>query len=257
MQDLKVTLIQTTQFWEDKAKNLAQLEGLFSAIEETDLILLPEMFQTGFTMNAADLAEEMSSSYSLRWLFARAQEKNAAIYTSLIIEENEHFYNRGVFVQPDGIVHFYNKRKLFGMANENSHFTPGNKEQIVNWRGWNLNLQICYDLRFPEIVRNSLVDGQPKYDVILYVANWPERRAHHWKTLLCARAIENQCYVIGVNRIGTDANELSYSGDSCVYNLLGEELAQFRPHEASAKTIHLEFENLNELRQKLPFLKDC
>ena len=256
MQDLKVTLIQTTQFWEDKAKNLAHFEGLFSEIEETDLILLPEMFQTGFTMNATDLAEEMSSSYSLRWLLARAQEKNAAIYTSLIIEENNLFYNRGVFVQPDGTVHFYNKRKLFGMANEHSYYTAGTREQIVNWRNWKLNLQICYDLRFPEIVRNSHINGQPKYDAILYVANWPERRSHHWKTLLCARAIENQSYVLGVNRVGTDANNLTYSGDSSAFNLLGEEIAHLTPSAIQTKTIQLSAEKLTDLRQKLPFLKD-
>lgn len=256
MQDLKVTLIQTTQFWEDKAKNLAHLESHFAEINETDLILLPEMFQTGFTMNAADLSEEMSSSYSLRWLLARAQEKDAAIYTSLIIEENGKFYNRGVFVQPNGTVDYYNKRKLFGMANEHHFYTPGVQEQIVNWRGWNLNLQICYDLRFPEIVRNTNVNGIPKYDAILYVANWPERRSFHWKTLLCARAIENQCYVVGVNRVGTDANNLNYSGDSCVFTLLGDEIARMNPSETQTRTVLLSGENLTDGRQKLPFLKD-
>lgn len=256
MQNLKVTLIQTHQYWEDKAKNLAHFEALLSEVHDTDLILLPEMFQTGFTMNAHDLTEEISNSYSIRWLFERAIEKNAAIYTSLIIEENGSFYNRGIFVQPDGTVDYYNKRKLFGMANEHEYYTAGEKEQIIHWRGWNLNLQICYDLRFPEIVRNELIGGAPKYDAILYVANWPERRSHHWKTLLCARAIENQCYVIGVNRVGTDAHDLTYSGDSGVYNVLGEEVASLPPSETSVKTILLDRMNLTELRLKLPFLKD-
>ena len=255
MQNLSVTLVQTTQQWENKAGNLTHFDGLFAQIPATDLVLLPEMFHTGFSMNAEALAESMNAA-GIAWLKKMAREKDTAIYTSLIIKEDDHFYNRGVFVQPDGNIDLYDKQKRFAMAGEDLVYSAGEKPTIVHWKGWKINLQICYDLRFPEIVRNALnEDGKAAYDVILYVANWPERRALHWKSLLVARAIENQCYVAGLNRVGTDGNGLTYSGDSMVVDALGT----VHGCEASVeeiKTVELNYTDLMTVRQQLPFLKD-
>lgn len=255
MQNLSVTLVQTTQQWENKAGNLIHFDNLFTQLPATDLVLLPEMFHTGFSMNAEALAETMNAT-GIAWIKKMAREKDTAIYTSLIIKEGDHFYNRGVFVQPDGIVHVYDKQKRFAMAGEDLVYSAGEKPSIVQWKGWNINLQICYDLRFPEIVRNSLnEDGKAAYDVILYVANWPERRALHWKSLLVARAIENQCYVAGLNRVGTDGNGLTYSGDSMVVDALGT-IHGCTPSVEEIKTVELNYTDLMTVRQQLPFLKD-
>ncbi|MNU81845.1 2-oxoglutaramate amidase [compost metagenome] len=255
MQDLRITLVQADQFWEDKKANLRHYEALLQSVSETDLILLPEMFQTGFSMNAPALAEQMENSPSIDWLKRQAAEKKAALYTSLIIEENGNYYNRGVFVAPNGQITIYDKRKLFGMADESIHFRAGTKETIVEYLGWKINLQICYDLRFPENVRNREIDGQPAYDLILYVANWPERRIPHWSVLLPARAIENQCYVAGLNRVGKDNTGLNYNGQSKLINLLGEEISNLSELE-SVNTISINYSEMKQLREKLPFLKD-
>lgn len=255
MQDLRITFVQADQRWEDKTANFAHYKELLQPVSETDIILLPEMFQTGFSMNAGQLAEKMETSASISWLREQAKEKKAAFYTSLIIEEEGKYYNRGVFIEPDGKITCYDKRKLFGMAEESNHFTGGSKEVIVDYLGWKINLQICYDLRFPENIRNGETDGKPAYDLLLYVANWPERRIHHWSTLLPARAIENQCYVAGLNRVGKDHSGLTYTGQSKLINLLGEELSNLSDTE-SVITQSISYEELVELREKLPFLKD-
>jgi omega-amidase len=255
MQDLRITFVQANQIWEDKAANLKHYEELLKSVVETDLILFPEMFQTGFSMNTSLLAEKMEDSSSISWLKQLAKEKNAACYTSLIIEENGNYYNRGVFVEPSSTISFYDKRKLFGMAEESIHFTAGTKEVIVDYLGWKINLQICYDLRFPENIRNGEIDGLPVYDLLLYVANWPERRIHHWSSLLPARAIENQCYVAGLNRVGTDNSGLTYTGQSKLINLLGEELSNLFDSE-SVITYSVSYEEQRQLREKLPFLRD-
>lgn len=255
MQDLRITLVQANQVWEDKAANLSHYEDLLRSVWETDLVLLPEMFQTGFSMNAEKLAEKMEDSSGISWLKQQAREKNAAFYTSLIIEEGGKYYNRGVFAEPNGTVTCYDKRKLFGMADEPAHFTAGKEEVIVNYLGWKINLQICYDLRFPENIRNGEVDGEPVYDLLLYVANWPERRIHHWSTLLPARAIENQCYVAGLNRVGDDHSGLSYNGQSKIINLLGEELSNLSNSE-SVITQRINYREMVQLREKIPFLRD-
>lgn len=255
MQNLSITLVQTTQQWENKAGNLIHFDNLFTQLPATDLVLLPEMFHTGFSMNAEALAETMNAT-GIAWLKKMAREKDTAIYTSLIIKEGDHFYNRGVFVLPDGNIEIYDKQKRFAMAGEDLVYSAGEKPTIVQWKGWNINLQICYDLRFPEIVRNSLnEDGKAAYDVILYVANWPERRALHWKSLLVARAIENQCYVAGLNRVGTDGNGLTYSGDSMVVDALGT-VHGCTPSVEEIKTVELNYTDLITVRQQLPFLKD-
>lgn len=258
MQDLTIALAQFDQIWEDKKNNLKQLDDLLRNLpQNTDLLLLPEMFHTAFTMNGEVLAETMEDSLALNWLKQLAKEKNTAIYTSFIARDSGLLYNRGVFVEPDGNFHLYDKRKTFGLAGENEVYASGNKEQIVTWKGWKINLQICYDLRFPENIRNGISDdGNPRYDLLLYVANWPERRALHWKTLLQARAIENQCFVAGLNRVGTDANGLTYSGDSNVYSALGEPLIPSKPGYTGLLFATLSYTALNETRLKLPFLLD-
>jgi omega-amidase len=258
MQNLKVTLVQCEQVWEDKAKNLAHFEELLKDIQETDLIILPEMFHTSFSMNASELAEEMHDSMGIKWLKNQALSKNTAIYTSLIIHENGHYFNRGIFVFPSGEFETYDKIKLFSLAGEDTVFTPGKAPKIVNYKGWNFMMQICYDLRFPEICRNKidLPNQQPFYDVLLYVANWPTRRDLHWRTLLQARAIENQSYVIGVNRVGEDGNQLNYCGSSMCVSALGEiQLVNSSGFEQLV-TVELVKEDLNEIRMKIPFLKD-
>ncbi len=255
MRDLRITLVQANQIWEDKQANLNHFEQLIAEVE-TDLLVFPEMFHTGFSMNPEKLAESMTDSQGLSWLKRIAAEKNAACYTSLIIEENNCYFNRGVFVEPSGKTTIYDKRKRFALAGEDLVFSAGKSSTIVDYNGWKINLQICYDLRFPEICRNEIKDETALYDVLIYVANWPERRKHHWNSLLIARAIENQCIVIGVNRVGTDANSLSYSGNSIVINALGEITAAANENEEHIVTSFISKNSLLETREKLPFLKD-
>ena len=256
MRNLKVALVQANQSWENKEENLAHFEDLLESVDEVDLILLPEMFQTAFSMNAMELAENVEDSYSLNWLQKLSLEKKAAIYTSMIVEEGGSFFNQGIFVKPSGEVECYNKRKSFGLAGEDKVFTAGNKEVIVDFEGWKFQLQICYDLRFPEIARNRISsNGLPAYDVLLYVANWPEKRVAHWKTLLSARAIENQCYSIGVNRVGEDGKGLIYSGDSMMVDPLGE-IVSCSSNKEEVLIVEMNHNRLDEVRQLLPFLKD-
>lgn len=250
-----VSVIQAEQYWEDKQKNLDNYNSLVEQISETDLIILPEMFHTGFSMNAESLAENMEGN-ALQWLRATSKQKKTAIYTSFICIENGKYFNRGVFVYPDGNYITYDKRQCFGLAGEDKIYTPGNKEVIVEYLGWKIQLQICYDLRFPEIVRNRIEsDGHAAYDLILYVANWPSKRSHHWKSLLVSRAIENQCYVVGVNRVGIDGNHFPYSGDSACVDALGT-ASVFKSPNQSIQSFVISLDVLNEIRENLPFLKD-
>ena len=256
MQNLRISLVQANQLWEDKTANISNYERMLTSTD-TDLIILPEMFQTGFSMNTTELAEDWNDSPSVKWLISLATEKNAAIYTSLMIKDGDHFYNRGVFVYPTGRIEKYDKRKTFSLANENSFFSSGTERKIVDYKGWKLQLQICYDLRFPEIMRNYLLPNQmPAYDVLLFVANWPEKRISHWNALLKARAIENQCFVAGVNRVGKDAKGLLYNGESKGVNALGERMNRSEEGETIISLI-LNKKELIETRKTLPFLKDC
>lgn len=255
MQDLRITTVQANQIWEDKPANLARYESLIENIAATDLIIFPEMFHTGFSMNVDALAETMENSLGINWLKYCAKTNNCAVYTSLIIEENNAFYNRGVFIEPTGKLSFYDKRKCFSLAHEDDFFTAGQNEIIIEYKSWKIQLQICYDLRFPEIVRNRIENESPAYDLILYVANWPKKRAEHWKALLKARAIENQCYVVGVNRVGTDGKGLEYSGDSSCFNALGK--SEFNSNDVEQMQQHtLAMKDLTEIRKTIPFLKD-
>jgi predicted amidohydrolase len=255
MFDLKITIVQFDQTWEDISANYKSIERLLQNLPETDLIVLPEMFHTGFSMNT-DLAEEWNQNEALAVLSNWSKKYNAAFYTSFMVRENQQFFNRGVFVEPSSKVTHYDKRRSFGLGGEDKVFTEGTIETIVDFKGWKLNLQICYDLRFPELIRNRMeTTGESAYDVLLYVANWPAKRAFHWKTLLQARAIENQCYTIGVNRIGIDGNNLIYSGSSAIYNGLGETLVELNEQE-SVQTRTLSKSDIQNLRIQLPFLKD-
>lgn len=255
MQDLTVTLVQANQIWEDKQANLDHYSVLLAQIDTTDLVILPEMFHTGFSMNAEKLAETMEDSESLDWLKNKSKEFNAAFYTSLIIKENGKYYNRGVFVHPEGKIETYDKRKSFGLAGEDEVYTAGTERKIVNYKNWNIQLQICYDLRFPEISRNHLINESPLYDLLIYAANWPEKRSLHWKSLLVARAIENQAYVVGVNRVGMDGKSLNYSGDSMLIDLLGN-TNMLTPSNVEVKSVQISYNDLSESRKSLPFLKD-
>lgn len=228
--------------------------------EKTQVVLLPEMFSTGFSMKPELLAETMDGE-TVQWMKRVAAEKKIILGGSVIIKEDEAYYNRFIWMQPNGGCGFYNKRHLFAFAGEDGHYTAGTERFMASVNGWKINLLVCYDLRFPVWARNKskVEDGgkrKPEYDVLVYVANWPERRSTAWKTLLQARAIENQCYVIGVNRVGDDGNGISHSGDSLVIDPLGE-ILYHKKNEEDAFTITLNKEDLTAVREKFPFLRDA
>lgn len=254
MPTLSFTLIQTSLFWEDKAANLQMLEQKIRSVEKTEIVLLPEMFSTGFSMNPQSLAETMQGP-AVQWMQRLAMEKKIILAGSLIIEEEGHYYNRLVWMLPNGQYGVYDKRHRFAFAGEDGQYTAGAKRLIASVKGWKINLLICYDLRFPVWARQAVHEG-PEYDVLVYVANWPERRIQAWKTLLQARAIENQCYVIGVNRVGDDGNQIHYSGESMVIDPLGE-ILYHKKDEEDIFTITLEKEHLKTIREKFPFWKDA
>jgi omega-amidase len=255
MQDLKIALLQFDQVWENRLANWQKIETFLKTLQSSEVLILPEMFDTGFSMSTS-LAEEWGNDNpSVRFLHKIAAQYQIAIYTSCMVKHEGAYYNRGIFIEPNGTTKIYDKRKSFGLGGEDRYFTPGNSETIVNYLGWNLNLQICYDLRFPELIRNRIINEKAAYEVLIYVANWPEKRVEHWKALLKARAIENQCYVIGVNRIGEDANKLKYSGDSLIYDALGKEISTANSSEGIVYS-NLNFSELESIRNSLPFLKD-
>ncbi|GAB3289087.1 amidohydrolase [Parahaliea aestuarii] len=218
MQDLKVSLVQCELAWEAPADNRRQFDEIIAATADTDLIVLPEMFTTGFSMNALANAEAPGGATE-QWLQDRAREHNCALTGSIAVQAGDAVYNRMLFATPEGC-DFYDKRHLFRMAGEHKRYAPGSERVIVSWRGWRILLQVCYDLRFPVFSRNT-----GDYDLAVYVANWPATRRLHWRSLLQARAIENQACVVGVNRIGSDARGLDYSGDSLAIDAQGAILA--------------------------------
>ncbi len=255
MQNLTIGLLQFDQAWENKSQNYERIRQLLEGKMKIDLLLLPEMFHTAFTMNT-DLSEPMKESKGIDFLKTISIKFDCAVYTSLIISENGKNYNRGVFIEPCGKITLYNKRKTFGLAGEDQVYTSGKNHVIVNYKNWKFNLQICYDLRFPELVANRIEpDGNPIYDIILYIANWPEKRSTHWDALLKARAIENQAFVLACNRVGVDFNKLSYIGGSSGINPLGENLAKTSRDEELI-LLQIEKSKLNKIRNELPFLKD-
>jgi len=255
MSSLTLSLIQTSLFWEDKSANLRHLEAqLFSLKGKTQVVVLPELFSTGFSMRTEQLAETMEGP-TLQWMRSMAQQLELIITGSLIISENGHYFNRLLWVLPNGDLGYYDKRHLFAYAGENLHYQRGSKRLIASVNGFRINLQICYDLRFPVWSRQQQRDGQPEYDLLIYVANWPERRRVAWMSLLQARAIENQCYVIGVNRIGEDGHQIYHSGDSMAIDPLGEILFT-KKDEPCVHTLTISKDRLQTSRQQFPFLRD-
>jgi omega-amidase len=257
--NLSITLIQSNLHWENVDANLQMFSQKITGVQTpTDIIILPEMFSTGFSMNAPKLAEGMDGK-AVNWMRQTAAAKNCIVTGSLIItapvscsESKMAYYNRLVWMQPDGEYLYYDKRHLFSLSKEEMVFEPGNERLIAEWKGWKICPLICYDLRFPVWSRNT----DNGYDLLLYVANWPERRVYAWKHLLVARAIENQCYVAGINRIGNDGLDFHYSGDSMVLDAMGNVLYHKNDGE-DVFTIELNYEALQKTKDTLPFLKDA
>lgn len=268
MSNLTISLIQTRLHWEDKPANLQMLEEKIMRIaKKTEIVVLPEMFSTGFSMRPEELAETMEGE-TVQWMKRIAAQKKVILTGSVIIKEEAadgqvNYFNRLIWMLPNGQYGVYDKRHRFAYAGEDDHYTAGNKRLIASVKGWKINLLVCYDLRFPVWARQSppqLRERGPgaemEYDVLIYVANWPERRIHAWKTLLQARAIENQCYVVGVNRVGDDGNNIRYSGESMIIDPLGEVLYT-KKDEEDICTITLEKTHLDSVRDKFPFWKDA
>jgi omega-amidase len=284
MSTLTITTIQTNLHWEDKKANLQMLEQKINSIKEkTEIVVLPEMFTTGFSMKPELLAETIDGE-TVQWMKRMAATKKIILSGSFICrdvlngltDKTEQsaesvpirFFNRLIWMLPNGQYGYYDKRHLFAYAEEDKHYTAGAKRLIASVKGWKINLLVCYDLRFPvwarqspspqELVPPKREEGrdEAEYDLLIYVANWPEKRIHAWKTLLQARAIENQCYVIGVNRVGKDANNIQYSGESMIIDPMGEVL-YIKKDEEDIFTVTLDKTDLQTVREKLPFLKDA
>ncbi len=261
MPSLTITIIQPNLLWENKKANLAMLTQKIESIQEkTEVIILPEMFSTGFSMQPKLLAETMSGE-TIEWMKKIASSKKIILTGSVIIEEDGKYFNRLIWMLPNGEYGVYDKRHLFAYADEHNHYSSGNKRLIAQVKGWKINLQVCYDLRFPLWARQSPPPpGEAgrwlEYDLLVNVANWPERRITAWKTLLQARAIENQCYVVGVNRVGDDGNDIHYSGDSMIIDPMGE-ILYHKANEEDVFTYTLQKEKLDEVREKFPFWRDA
>lgn len=255
MSTLTLTGIQTNLHWEDPSANIKMFEEKIIAVAgKTEIIILPETFSTGFSMNPKKLAEKKDGP-TVSWMKKIAAEKKVILTGSVIVEDGGSYFNRLLWMLPNGQYGTYDKRHLFAYAGEDKEFTPGTKRLIASVKGWKINLQICYDLRFPVWARQQSNENGPEYDVLIYVANWPERRNHAWKTLLQARAIENQCYVVGINRVGNDGNNIYHSGDSMVIDPMGE-ILYTKANEEDVFTITLDKTKLEEIRAKLPFWLD-
>ena len=249
MQDLNVTLVQTTLAWQDAAANRTQLEEkILPLAGQTDLIVLPEMFTTGFMMEPERCAEPANGP-TVDWLLTLAQKTRAVITGSVATQDGAHYYNRLLWVPPNEDVTRYDKRHLFRMAKEHEHYSFGTKRIIVELKGWRICPLVCYDLRFPVWSRNG--SGDRHYDLLIYVANWPERRRYAWQTLLRARAIENLCYCVGVNRIGVDGTDVAYTGDSVALDFLGQPLTE-SSEQPFVQTVRLNYAALLEHRRKFP-----
>ena len=258
MNNLRVTTVQADLVWENKVENLLKFDNLLRGIKrgDTDVIVLPEMFTTGFSMKPAEFGETMNDA-TIFWLKKKAWELDTVITGSFICRENGHFHNRLVWMQPDGAYSTYDKRHSFTLGKENEFYTEGVERLIVEWRGWRICPLICYDLRFPVWARNTVSksDGAIAYDVLMYVANWPIMRSHHWRILTEARAVENQAFVVAVNRVGTDANGYEHRGDTSIIDYAGEILLR-RSFTEGVDTAILSKEKLVKYRKKFGFLFD-
>ena len=253
MHPLKISIVQTDIAWENKQENLRMLREKLHALRgTTEIVVLPEMFSTGFTMKSRELAEPVSG-ITVRILKELAADFQLALCGSFICSEWSNYYNRAFFITPEGEEFYYDKRHLFRMGNEAEYFSSGNNKLIISYRGWNICLLVCYDLRFPVWSRNV----NNEYDLLIYMASWPQARRLAWDTLLCARALENMCYVCGVNRIGVDGNKLIYNGGSVVFSAKGEVLASVPDGEEGIETVSLSLISLQQLRDKFPVWKDA
>jgi len=252
---MKIHLIQSDIRWEDPAANRVHLEKLIGKPEKGSLIVLPEMFNTGFTFPSEKTAESMEGP-TLRWMKELAKKFSCAITGSLIIEEEGSFFNRMFWLDEQAALSHYDKRHLFRMAGEDEHFKAGSRQKIISWNGWNICLQVCYDLRFPVWSRNRYQDGRYDYDLIIYVANWPATRHHAWEGLLRARAMENIAYCIGVNRVGVDAKGLNYLGGSALIEALGKPILEADDTEGNFSA-ELDLDALKSFRKKFPLGLDA
>ena len=248
---LKVSAIQTYLQWESIDENLKDFEELISQISDTvDLIVLPEMFSTGFTMQPSRVAESMNDK-TVQWMKSIAKKRNTALVGSLVIKQNDKYFNRCVFVHPNGTLETYDKRHTFTLAGEHKVYTAGKKNLTVNYRGWKICPLICYDLRFPVWSRNT-----QDYDILIYMANWPKPRINAWDILLKARAVENMSYTIGINRVGADENKYEYSGHSKFIDCLGNVIDEIEESKEGIMTCNLKKSSQDEIRNKLNFLND-
>lgn len=257
MNTLKTTLIQSDLYWQDTDANLAMFEEKIWDIEETtDIIILPEMFNTGFSMNAEKLAEPMNFK-TFRWMTQMSRQKDAAIVGSYIVKEKGKFYNRLFWIEPDGNFDFYDKRHLFRMGDEHLTFSEGKRRMIRNFRGWKIMPLVCYDLRFPVWSRNqyNAAADELEYDLLIFVANWPAPRTEVWDTLLKARSLENQCITIGVNRTGSDGEGIAYDGNSIAYDFKGQALNNIS-NSPFIQTIEINMAELQSFRKKFPAFLD-
>lgn len=256
MSSITISTIQSPIHWKNISANLQMFtEKILSIPDKKEIVVLPEMFSTGFSVNTS-FAETMDGS-AFQWMKLIAQQEKIVLIGSLMIEENGKFYNRLICMYPNGQFGYYDKRHLFSFAHEHKYFTAGNKRFIFSVNGWKINAQICYDIRFPVWARQNIIDGHAEYDILLNIANWPESRTIHWNTLLQARAIENQCYVIGVNRVGTDAiYKLNYSGNTSIISPHGDIIYR-KENTEDIFTCTLEKNILQKVRASFPFLKDA
>lgn len=245
---MKVLALQTDIYWENPAENFINISKLLSSYGACDLIVLPEMFNTGFSMESSKIAEKVTGD-SLKWLKKLAKERESVVMASLAISEKSKYFNRLYCVHPNGDLQYYNKRHLFRMAGENKYYEPGKNNITIEINGFRIRPLVCYDLRFPVWSRNK---SNNEYDCLIYIANWPAVRSHAWTSLLQARAIENQTYVVGVNRVGIDGNSVEYSGDSRIFDFTGSRLDTFKPSQEKIQEIDLNLSVLEDFRKKFP-----
>jgi len=256
MQDLSISIIQSNLAWEDTETNLLNFDDKLKQVHKpTDLVVLPEMFNTGFSINPEKIAEKVGG-FSLTWMQEKAAQLDCVVTGSILTQVDQNYFNRLYWVRPDGSYDFYDKRHLFRLGKEWQVFKGGNKKIIVELKGWKICPLICYDLRFPVWSKNRLLDGEYEYDLLIYVANWPEARNQAWKQLLIARAIENQAYVVGVNRVGNDGNSISHLGDSMIIDHMGDVLASTSPFKEELITFLLKKNDLLNFRKKFKFSLD-
>lgn len=250
---MKITLVQADIAWENKELNFSKYESLLNSLAgKTDLLILPEMFSTGFSMNCEQMSENMNGQ-TMQWIRKITSGSGFAMIGSFIATENGKYYNRLVFMKPNGNYCSYDKGHLFRMEKENKYYTKGNQPVIYTFKDWKFSLQICYDLRFPVWSRNVNMG----YDVLVYIANWPQVRRNVWNTLLPARAIENQSYVVGVNRIGKDGNNIDYCGDSMIVDPKGKIIAQTKMYAEELITHEISLDDLHLFREKFPVWEDA